>query len=76
MGVFFGCGACGENHLNHKVSYINDLLNKDNCDNIIKSLKMVQPDNDPLFVTLAIDAAKFKSISGIEIKKILQRYLN
>lgn len=49
--------------------YINDLLNKDNCDNIIKSLKMVQPDNDPLFVTLAIDAAKFKSISGIEIKK-------
>lgn len=49
--------------------YINDLLNTNNCDNIINSLNMIQPDGNPLFVTLAIDAAKFKNISGKEIEK-------
>lgn len=49
--------------------YINNLLNINNCDNIIDSLHMIQPNNDPLYATLAIDAAKFKNISGKDIKK-------
>lgn len=48
--------------------YINNLLNMNYCDKIIDSLKIMQPKENPLFATLAIDAAKFKNISGKEIK--------
>lgn len=53
--------------------YTRCLLDSNNCDNIIKSLNMIQPSDDPLFATLAIDAAKFKNIKGKEIKSSLKK---
>lgn len=49
----------------------NNLTNEFNCDAIIKDLNLKQPKNDPLYVTLAIDAAKFKNIEGKSILKSL-----
>lgn len=49
----------------------NNLTNEFNCDEILKDLNLKQPKNDPLYVTLAIDAAKFKNIEGKFILKSL-----
>ena len=49
----------------------NNLTNELNCDVILSDLNLKQPKNDPLYVTLAIDTAKFKNIEGKSILKSL-----
>ena len=49
-------------------SYSEYLTNTELCDCIIRSLNVVQP----LYVTVAIDAAKFKNVKGCDIKKHFQ----
>ena len=49
---------------------IDILANILKCSNIIDNSKLTQPKDDPLYVAIAIDAAKFKNIQG---KHIIQK---
>lgn len=64
-----------ERNIRKKMSpYINqiteNLTNVSKCSKIISNSQLTQPKDDPLYVAIAIDAAKFKNIQG---KTIIQK---